>query len=117
MFTLQELRASGYDHPNELTYSTFLKACSNLLSDDDDMLRATIEETFEHCKRDGQVGETFLYRLREAAPEDLYKDLLSEVLDSQKSEVGVSDLPASWSSNLRNNRPKSRKRTRSNRDP
>ncbi|KAG7342139.1 PPR: pentatricopeptide repeat domain containing protein [Nitzschia inconspicua] len=110
IFTLRELRASGYDHPNELTYSTFLKACSNLLSDDDETLRAVIEETFEQCKRDGQVGEKFLYRLREAAPDDLYKQLLSEVVVSEKSDISVADLPPSWSSNLRNNRSRMRRR-------
>jgi hypothetical protein len=110
IFTLHELRASRYDHPNELTYSTFLKACSNLLSDDEETLREVIVETFEHCKRDGQIGEKFLYRLREAAPPDLYKELLSEFVVSEKDDVSVTDLPPSWSSNLRNNGSRLRKR-------
>lgn len=113
MFTLQELRASGYDHPNELTYSTFLKACSNLLSDDDRALREVIVETFEQCKGDGQIGEKFLYRLREAAPEDLYKELLSEVAGSEKTDVSVADLPPSWTSRVRNNGGRIRKRDKS----
>ena len=101
IFTLQELRASRYDHPNELTYSTFLKACVNL-SSDDDKLRAVIEETFELCKKDGQIGDKFLFRLREAAPVDLYKKLLSEVLTGGKDFVTVDDLPPSWTCNARN---------------
>jgi lysozyme family protein len=111
-FTLQELRASGYDHPNEVTYSTFLKACSNLLSDDDKTLRRVIKETFEQCKRDGQVGEKFLHRLREAAPEDVYNDLLSEVIVLGKNDVNVADLPPSWSSKVKANRSRMRKRNK-----
>eukprot|EP00539_Tryblionella_compressa_P020584 CAMPEP_0178870102 /NCGR_PEP_ID=MMETSP0747-20121128/6895_1 /TAXON_ID=913974 /ORGANISM="Nitzschia punctata, Strain CCMP561" /LENGTH=924 /DNA_ID=CAMNT_0020537195 /DNA_START=89 /DNA_END=2863 /DNA_ORIENTATION=+ len=101
IFTLQELQSSRYGQPNELTYSTFLKACSNLLSDDDEMLREVIKETFYQCKDDGQVGERFLFRLREAAPEDLYTELLSEVVTSDKDSVSVGDLPPSWYCNVR----------------
>ena len=110
IFTLQELQASGYDHPNELTYSTFLKACSNLLSDDEKALREVIEETFEQCKRDGQVGEKFLYRLREAAPEDLYQELLSEAGVSEKRDATMADLPPSWSRNVKISGTRIRKR-------
>jgi hypothetical protein len=100
IFTLQELQSSRYGQPNELTYSTFIKACSNLLSDNEELLREFIKETFRQCKEDGQVGAKFLSRLREAAPEDLYKELFSEVLNSDKDFVNVDDLPLSWCCNV-----------------
>ena len=102
IFTLHELRSSQYGHPTELTYSTFMKACSNLLSSKDETsLREVIEETFHQCKEDGQVGEMFLSRLKEAAPKDLYTSLLSEVV-TDRDFVKVDDLPQSWRCNVRN---------------
>jgi hypothetical protein len=102
IFTLQELQASRYGQPNELTYSTFLKACSSLLSDDDEMLREVIKETFYQCKADGQIGQKFLFRLRTAAPADLYEELLSEVIVQmgKSCDVTVNDLPPSWTCNV-----------------
>mmetsp|Transcript_1226 Transcript_1226/g.3103 ORF Transcript_1226/g.3103 Transcript_1226/m.3103 type:complete len:877 (+) Transcript_1226:207-2837(+) len=101
IFTLKELQSSEYGQPTELSYSTLMKACSNLLSTEDDpSLREIIENTFHQCKEDGQVGEMFLSRLREAAPEDLYRDLLSDVVASNKDEVTLDDLPQSWRCNV-----------------
>lgn len=103
IFTLNELQSCQYAQPTELTYSTFIKACCNLLStEDEDSLREVIQETFHQCKEDGQVGEMFLSGLREAAPTDLYKDLFSEVLVKNKDFVEVDDLPHSWRCNVRN---------------
>lgn len=102
VFTLQELQASRYGHPNDITYSTFMQACANLLSEDEETLRAVIEDAFQQCCKDGQVGEMVLYQLRDAAPEDLYHQLLSEVLitDEQKVNVNVNDLPPEWRRNV-----------------
>ena len=100
IFTLNELQASRYGQPNEVTYGTFIKACSNLLSDDEEMLRDVIEDAFQQCCKDGQVGEMVLAYLREAAPEDLYNELLAEV-DSSDSVVTIEELPSAWSCNVR----------------
>lgn len=102
IFTLHELQSSKYGKPTELTYATFMKACSNLLSTEDDAsLREVIEETFHQCKEDGVIGDMFLSRLREAAPEDLYEDLLSDVVVANRDNVRVDDLPQSWRCNVR----------------
>lgn len=92
IFTLQELQASRYGQPNEVTYGTFMQACANLLlPDDDDMLlREVIEATFEQCCKDGQVGEMFLTHLKSAAPEDLYRELLAEVVVTSSSSASTS---------------------------
>jgi len=109
IFTLHELQTSQYGQPTELTYSIFIKACSNLLSTEDETsLRDVIEETFHQCKEDGQIGEMFLSRLREAAPQDLYTDLLSDVVAKDKDRVEVDDLPQSWRCNVRSNAGKPR---------
>jgi hypothetical protein len=108
IFTLQELQASRYGQPNEVTYGTFMQACANLLLPDDDelLLRAVIEETFQQCCKDGQVGEMFLTHLKSAAPEDLYKELLAEVSFSEETgdgstTVNVENLPPEWRCNIR----------------
>ena len=102
IFTLHELQSCQYAQPTELTYSTFIKACYNLMStEDEDSLREVIQETFRQCKDDGQVGKMFLSELREAAPKDLYTNLLSDVALKNKDFVEVDDLPHSWRCNVR----------------
>jgi hypothetical protein len=110
IFTLQELQSSRYGQPNEVTYGTFIKACANLLSDDDQMLRlrVVIEEAFQQCCKDGQVGQIVLTHLRDAAPDDLYKELLAEV-SSSDNIVNVADLPPEWRCNIRDEKNWSRK--------
>jgi hypothetical protein len=100
IFTLEELQSSRYGQPNQITYGTFMKACANLLSDDDEMRRVVIEKVFLQCCTDGQVGEMVLVHLRDAAPEELYKKLLSEVQVSGTT-ISVDDLPPKWRCNIR----------------
>jgi hypothetical protein len=76
-----------------------------------------IKETFEQCKKDGQVGEKFLYRLREAAPPDLYKQLLADVTSTNNKSVNVEDLPSTWRCNVNTRRPRKRKAEESISDP
>jgi hypothetical protein len=126
IFTLQELQASRYGQPNEITYCTFLKACSNLLCENDTTLREVIQETFHQCREDGQVGDMFLKHLREAAPMDLYQELLADVLSgasdddaddddvvNSDDEVCMLDLPPAWYCNVRNKRPWLQQKTQS----
>lgn len=107
IFTLRELRSSRYGQPNEVTYGTFIQACANLLSDDDEMLRAVIEEAFQQACKDGQVGQMVLTRLRDAAPEGLYEELLAKV--SNSPTPSVSDLPLEWRCNLREEKKRGRR--------
>ncbi len=105
IFTLQELQASRYGAPNDVAYGTFIQACANLLSKDDEMLRAVIEEAFQQCCKDGQVGEMVLHHLRDAAPGDLFDELLSAALGVAKEKmdfdrVNIDDLPAEWRRNV-----------------
>lgn len=99
MFTLEELQASRYGHPNQVTYGTFIKACANLLPDDEDLRRVVLKKVFEQCCRDGQVGEMVLTHLRKAAPPDLYKELLA-VANWKTTTISVRDLPREWRCNL-----------------
>ena len=120
IFTLEELKSSRYGHPNQITYGTFFKACANLLSgmENDELGRAIIAEAFQQCCKDGQVGEMVLANLRDAAPQELYHELVVEgakLNPSHKSSrrVTVHDLPQAWRSNVRERRRPEERRQRS----
>mmetsp|Transcript_9514 Transcript_9514/g.14149 ORF Transcript_9514/g.14149 Transcript_9514/m.14149 type:complete len:833 (+) Transcript_9514:2-2500(+) len=106
---LQELQSSPrYGPANHITYGTFLKACANLIDEDDEMLRKVmIEPVFIKCCQDGQVGEFVLRQLRVAAPDDLYEKLLGEyaatsnLSNSVKCAVNIEDVPKEWRRNVK----------------
>jgi hypothetical protein len=95
MFTLKELQASRYGQPNQVTYGTYIRACSNLLHDDDDMRRIVIKRAFQQCCQDGQVGEMVLNYI----PKDMYHELLSKYSSSTR-KVSLHDLPVEWRCNV-----------------
>lgn len=111
IFTLDELKSSRYGHPNQITYGTFFKVCANLLSGDkdDELGRAIIAEAFQQCCKDGQVGEMVLANLRNAAPRELYHELVVEGANLSRTRISsrrvtVDDLPEAWRSNVRDER-------------
>lgn len=103
IFTLAELQGSPYGKPNHLTYGTFLKACANLMPRDDELRRLIVEPVFQQCCEDGQVGEMVLTHLRDAAPEDLYRDLLNGAVTA-RGKVKMQDLPFEWRRNVQEQR-------------
>ena len=114
IFTLEELMESPYLRPNHVTYGMFLACCANLIPSDDERRRVTVvEPVFLQCCKDGQVGEIVLNQLRLAAPDELYKRLLGEVIqnrDGSSKRVRIEDLPSEWSCNVRNEKWKSSRR-------
>ena len=105
IFTLEELQESHYGSPNHITYGMFLKACSNLMSTDDERWQRIVEPVLLQCRRDGCVGELVLKQLQNAAPEHLYHNLLDDVVDRDKMAViKFSDLPEEWRCNVREKR-------------
>lgn len=99
VFTWEELKISQYANANDVTFGTFIRACSNLLNEDEETLRQVLGDAFQQCKEAGQVGEIVLCNLRTAAPLDLYEELLSEATAKDKV-VGVEDLPFTWRRNI-----------------
>lgn len=100
IFTLEELQSSQYGKPNQVTYGTFIKAAANLLHDDEDRRGKVIERAFRQCCEDGQVGEMVLAYLRQAAPRELYRELIP-ASSSSRSGVNLHDLPPEWRCNAR----------------
>jgi hypothetical protein len=94
---LEELRMSGFGKPTYLTYATFLKVSASCLPDGDERTQV-IRRTFDECKRDGQVGNAVLQRLRTHFPE-LYHTLLTEHRQGT-GELQSNDLPKEWRCNV-----------------
>lgn len=104
IFTLAELQGSPYGKPNHLTYGTFLKACANLMPRDNELRTLIVEPVFRQCCEDGQVGEMVLAHLWNAAPKDLYRELLKDVVPSGGGKIKVRDLPREWRRNVQEHR-------------
>lgn len=121
IFTLKELTKSHYGNPNHITYGTFLRACDNLLSLDDERRRVVVEPVFLQCCQDGQVCQFVLTHLRNAAPDDLYQKLLGEFIVTSGGKVSIQDLPAEWKCNVverfKNKRGSERMYHKSSRSP
>ena len=96
---LEELRMSTFGKPTYLTYATFLQVCANCLPDGEEQTRV-VRRTFDECKRDGQVGDAVLQRLRSHFPE-LYSELLAEYIEKyDHAEFQSKDLPKQWRCNV-----------------
>ena len=99
IFTLKEVQSSEYCSPSEATYGAFIRACANLLHDDDELRGEVIEEAFKQCCKDGKVGDVVLTFLRRAAPADVYGELLADFVSSD-TRITAEDLPQEWRCNV-----------------
>ena len=96
---LEELRMSGLGKPTYLTYATFLQVCANCLPDGDEQTRV-VRRTFDECRRDGQVGDAVLQRMRTHFPE-LYSELLAEYIKKYDyADFQSKHLPKEWRCNV-----------------
>lgn len=97
--TMKEVLLGRFERPNFLTFATFLGVCSSTLtpSIQRDYI---VMKTFEQCCEAGQVGQIVLEKLKLAASQPLYNDLLEDVLN----EDGVPELPFEWTANIRGER-------------
>lgn len=89
--------------PESLTYGWFLQACGRLRIPPDQK-EPHIRRAFVRCRHDGLVSDFVLNRLRGAASEALFEELVVSSCSRSKrrraaSGIGLSDLPSSWSRN------------------
>lgn len=96
VFTLKELQSSQYAQPNQVTYGTFIKACQNLLDEDDNLRRVLIKNALEECIKDGQVGPMVL----SCVPRDLVNELLTGYMTSEPKLSLRWQIPPEWTCNL-----------------
>lgn len=91
--TLEELRKSRWDHPNEHSYTTFIQACYGL-SDDATIFREILDDVFKLCCADGQVGPQVLSVISRIAPRDFIEK-------HNLVDISWEDLPKSWRRHVR----------------
>lgn len=97
--------------PDHFTYGTVLKACANLMSPGDDDAIPFIREVFEQCSKDGQVSFGVCFQLRQAAPLDLYRELIpSNAIDESNGHFIIERMPRDWRINVKEKRPFSKRR-------
>ena len=88
--------------PDHFTYGTVLKACANLISPGVDDESDFIREVFEECCKDGQVSFGVCFQLRQAAPVDLYRELIPQkAMDLSNGHFNMDFMPKSWRRNVR----------------
>jgi hypothetical protein len=104
IFTLEEIIDRPDVKPNHVTYEVFLKAVVNLMPEAYKLKKEVVEPVFRNCTKDGFVTLAFLTYLRDAVPEDLYKELLGGVAVEIEQ-----DLPKAWTKNV----PRRGRRSRS----
>jgi len=93
---MKELERSNYGSPDQVTYGTFLKVCSNLM-EDPDSLEQVAELIFKKCCRDGQLGNLVLQEVKHSATPELFEKLTKK---SALHDVAVEELPEEWSRNV-----------------
>ena len=103
--TLNELRESRWDHPNEHSYMTFIQACYG--QSDDTIFREVLDDMFELCCEDGQVGEKVLSVIHRVAPSDFIEK-------HNLVDVTWEELPASWRRNTLRQRHAERMKMKKN---
>ena len=88
--------------PDHFTYGTVLKACANLMSPGDEDAIPFIREVFEQCCNDGQLSFGVCFQLRQAAPVDLYRDLIPKfAIDLSNGHFMIDQMPTGWSRHLK----------------
>jgi len=81
-------------NPDQYTFGTVLKACSNLLWKDKDFAPSVFREA---CRR-GQVSGGVLWQFRQAVPIDTYREIVGS------DDFRYDNLPSEWTHNVRQDR-------------
>ena len=87
-----------YAEPNEITYTTFLKACTNLIPKGP-ARDSAITAVFRHCCDNGRVGSKVIELIeRFLSKEQIEK--FSKCKMGTDGTIRQSDLPLEWSRNV-----------------
>lgn len=101
--TYNDIRISDHISPDSFTYSFWFKLCNHLLPEGD-LRRKSIKYSFEQCKKDGMLSRAVFERLLKGTPSDILSEIFeidSRVLSGSLKKLKLSDLPPTWSRNVR----------------
>jgi len=93
---MQELEKSSFGSPDQVSYGTFLKVCSNLMPDSDTR-RQLVDVIFRKCCKAGQLGNLVLSQLKSMASNEQYEKLLGRKITE---DFSLNDLPKEWWCNV-----------------
>uniref|UniRef100_A0A7S2EBP2 Pentacotripeptide-repeat region of PRORP domain-containing protein n=1 Tax=Ditylum brightwellii TaxID=49249 RepID=A0A7S2EBP2_9STRA len=96
--TYKELIASGFGRPNHITYSTFLRVCSNLIPSGDSRA-SSMGTVFRKCCEDGQVNDLIIRQLQRSLTPDQIRGLVKCDIKNVDT-LKPTDLPSSWTCNV-----------------
>lgn len=92
----KDLEAGEYGNPDQVTYGTFLKVCSNQMPECSSR-EQIVDMIFQKCCNDGQVGNLVLQELKANTSPDKYFDLVGQDI---YDDHGMEDLPNKWWCNV-----------------
>jgi hypothetical protein len=98
-----EMLESSGRQPSSLTYGWFIQACGRLHVDES-RRAAAIEKAFTRCCEAGLLSDFVLHRLKGAAADELFWDLIGPWLSTntswerKKQKVSLDQLPKAWTS-------------------
>ena len=101
--TYNDIRIADHISPDSYTYAFWFKLCNRLLPEGD-LRRKSITYSFEQCKKDGMLSEAAFEKLLRGTPNEILSDILEirpGTSASTSKKVKLSDLPPTWSRNVR----------------
>jgi hypothetical protein len=97
----QLFEIDGSIKPDQYTFGTVLKAIANLFWGEPDQIDFCKEVFKEACRR-GEVSFGVLFQLRQAAPADVYRDLLPKgACRPDNGHFLMQNIPKDWTRNIR----------------
>jgi hypothetical protein len=93
---LKSMESGEYGKPDQITYGTFLKVCTNQMPECSTR-EQIVEMIFNKCVRDGQVGNLVLQELKAITTPEKYFELVG--LDIYEDH-GMEALPNEWWCNV-----------------
>lgn len=105
----KEMSESDDLSPNNVSYSTFLRAVSKLMPDGEKK-ESMVSAAFRLCIRDGQCDGNCLFHMKNAASPGLVADLLGCSDISEATALELDDLPFDWKRNVKNNSSRPRRK-------
>lgn len=101
-----DLDKSEFGTPDQVTYGTFLKVCSNQMADCDARDKV-IEVLFKKCCKDGQVGNMVIQEMKSLTRAEQFVRLVGR---ATWEDIKVEQLPMEWRRNVVEGKWQRRKR-------
>jgi hypothetical protein len=96
---LKSIQMEPEMEPNQITYSTVLKATAFLLPAGDERNKVA-SALFEKARAAGMIDIVMIKNMRKAVDSNVMRELLAEMTDP-KGHINDEQIPPAWSKNVR----------------